>query len=248
VFAFERAGAEVELVHIHRLLEQPKLLANYQILCLPGGFSYGDDIASGRILANQIYHHLGDHLRAFRDAGKLVLGICNGFQVMIKCGLLLEDHPTEGPPATLDWNRSGKFEDRWVYMDTTSPRCVFLRGIESIYSPVAHGEGRFVARSLSVLNDLAEREQIALRYTAAPGRQDWSVSVSTDPQVPYPANPNGSAADIAGICDASGLALGLMPHPERHLDHTNHPRWTRGEGGQPGGGLRLFQNAVEYFN
>jgi phosphoribosylformylglycinamidine synthase len=247
VFAFERAGAEVELVHINRLLKQPKLLDSFQILCLPGGFCYGDDIASGRILANQIYHHLGDQMRAFRDAGKLVLGICNGFQVMIKCGMLLDDDPVHGPPATLDWNRSGKFEDRWVYLNTTSPRCVFLRGIESMYVPVAHGEGRFVARSLAVLDDLAGREQIALRYTAKPGQQEWSFSACTDPQVSYPANPNGSACDVAGVCDASGLVLGLMPHPERHIEGTNHPRWTRGEGRDPGDGLRLFQNAVEYF-
>jgi phosphoribosylformylglycinamidine synthase len=247
VFAFERAGAQVELVHINRLLEQPKVLEQFQILCLPGGFSYGDDIASGRILANQIYHHLGDHLRSFRDAGKLALGICNGFQVMIKCGLLLDEHPTEGPPATLDWNRSGKFEDRWVHLNTTSPKCVFLREIESMYVPVAHGEGRFVARSVSILKDLAEREQIALRYTATPGQADCSISVAGEPQVAYPANPNGSATDIAGICDTTGLVLGLMPHPERHLDRTNHPRWTRGEGVDSGDGLRLFQNAVEYF-
>lgn len=247
VFAFERAGAQTELVHINRLLEQPKLLDEFQILCLPGGFSYGDDIASGRILANQIYHYLGEPMRAFRDAGKLVLGICNGFQVMIKCGLLLDDDPLHGPPATLDWNRSGKFEDRWVAMNTTAPRCVFLRGIETMYVPVAHGEGRFVTRSLSILQDLADREQIALRYTASPGEQDWSFSVSSDPQVAYPANPNGSASDVAGICDTTGLALGLMPHPERHLERTNHPRWTRREGSEPGDGLRLFQNAVEYF-
>ncbi|MEX2139293.1 MAG: phosphoribosylformylglycinamidine synthase subunit PurQ [Pirellulales bacterium] len=247
VFAFERAGAKTELIHVNRLLEQPKLLDGFQILCLPGGFSYGDDIASGRILANQIYHHLGEQMRAFRDAGKLVLGICNGFQVMVKCGLLLEDDPVHGPPVTLDWNRSGKFEDRWVSMNTTSPRCVFLRGIESMYVPVAHGEGRFVARSLSILQDLADREQIALRYTASPGEQNWTFSVSTDPQVAYPANPNGSASDVAGVCDATGLALGLMPHPERHIDRTHHPRWTRGEGRDPGDGLRLFQNAVEYF-
>jgi phosphoribosylformylglycinamidine synthase len=247
VAAFERAGAKTELVHINGLLEQPTLLDDFQILCLPGGFSYGDDIASGRIFANQIYHHLGEQMRGFRDAGKLLLGICNGFQVMIKCGLLLEDDPVHGPQATLDWNRSGKFEDRWVAMNTTSPRCVFLRGIESMYVPVAHGEGRFVARSLAILQGLADRDQIALRYTASPGVQERTFSVSTDPQVAYPANPNGSASDVAGVCDATGLALGLMPHPERHLDRTNHPRWTRGEGADPGDGFRLFQNAVEYF-
>jgi phosphoribosylformylglycinamidine synthase len=186
-------------------------------------------------------------MRAFREAGKLLLGICNGFQVMIKCGLLLDDHPTEGPPATLDWNASGKFEDRWVYLNTTSPRCVFLRGIESMYVPVAHGEGRFVARSLAVLGELAEGEQIALRYTDRPGQQNWNFCASTEPQTRYPANPNGSACDVAGVCDVTGRALGLMPHPERHIDRTHHPRWTRGEGREPGDGLRLFQNAVEYF-
>jgi phosphoribosylformylglycinamidine synthase len=248
VFAFERAGAKVELVHINRVLEERKLLAEFQILCLPGGFSYGDDIASGRILGNQFRHHLGEQMRAFREAGKLLLGICNGFQVMVKCGLLLDDHPTDGPVATLDWNASGKFEDRWIHLNTTSPRCVFLRGIESMYVPVAHGEGRFVARSLAVLGELAEREQIALRYTDRPARQDWTFAVCTDPQTPYPANPNGSACDIAGVCDATGRALGLMPHPERHIDRTHHPRWTRGEGHDPGDGLRLFQNAVNYFS
>ena len=246
-FAFQRAGAQSDLVHINRLLEQPRLLDDYQILCLPGGFSYGDDIASGRILATQIYHHLAEQMQAFRDAGKLLLGICNGFQVMVRCGLLVDDHPTEGPPITLDWNRAGKFEDRWIYLNTTSPRCVFLRGIQSMYVPVAHGEGRFVARSLAVLGELHEREQIALRYTASPGEQNWTFSVSTDPHVAYPANPNGSYADVAGICDHTGRALGLMPHPERHVERTQHPRWTRGEGRDPGDGLRMFQNAVNYF-
>ncbi len=250
-FAFERAGATNELVHINQLLEQPQLFEQYQILCLPGGFSYGDDIASGRILGNQILHHLAEPLQKFKAAGKLILGICNGFQILIKSGLLLDDDPLDGPPATLDWNASGKFEDRWVQLSTSGTKCVFLRGIEQLYLPVAHGEGRFVPRSENVLSQLDGNGQLVLRYaTAAGSGAKGAETAAADVQtgaVAYPANPNGSAANVAGICDTTGRVFGLMPHPERHIDRTHHPRWTRGEGQDPGDGLRLFVNAVEYF-
>jgi phosphoribosylformylglycinamidine synthase I len=244
-FAFSRAGGIADLVHVNRLLEKPAILREYQVLCVPGGFTYGDDIASGRILGNQMLHHLAGELGEFKQSGKLILGICNGFQVLIKCGLILDDDPIHGSPATLDWNASGKFEDRWVYLRPHGDRCVFLQDIPSMYLPVAHGEGRFVTRSPQVLELLARNGQLVLRY--ASGAESANGDSATDSDVPYPANPNGSSARVAGICDSTGRVFGLMPHPERHIDRTHHPRWTRGEGSDVGDGLRIFRNAVAYF-
>ncbi len=235
-FAFRQAGAATELLHINRLMEAPTIPEGFQILCLPGGFSYGDDVAAGRILANQIRHRLNDTFHQFKTADKLILGICNGFQVLIKSGVLLDD--VEGSPAaTLTWNDSGKFEDRWVHVASTSNKCVFLGGVERMYLPVAHAEGKFVTRDPQVLAALEQQGQCALRYTAANGNAN----------VAYPENPNGSLANIAGVCDKSGRVFGLMPHPERHIDPTHHPRWTRGEAREKGEGMAVFENAVGYF-
>ena len=237
-FAFDRSGGRAEALHINRLLESPGLFAKFQILCIPGGFSYGDDVAAGRILANQIQHHLADRLAEFKADGKLILGICNGFQVLIKSGVLLDDNSQNGPPATLTWNDSGKFEDRWIKLDIKGGKCVFLKDIESMYLPVAHAEGKFVARDADVLAQLDDGKQLVLRYVA----QHTGANGG-----PYPDNPNGSTADVAGVCDPTGRVLGLMPHPERYIDPTQHPRWTRGETGEVGDGLQVFKNAVEYF-
>ena len=237
-YAFELAGSRPEHVHINRLLEAPRLIADFQILCLQGGFSYGDDVASGRILANQLRHHLNAAIGEFKAAGKLVLGICNGFQVLIKSGVLLRDEPA-GAPATLTLNASGKYEDRWVRLATHGSKCVFLQGIESLYLPVAHAEGRFVPRDDTALKALAKNEQLALRYA--------SQSAAASDLVLFPENPNGSIANVAGVCDETGRVFGLMPHPERHIDLTHHPRWTRGEGHAQGDGLQVFVNAVRYF-
>jgi len=225
-------------VHIHRLLENPRLPLEYQILCLPGGFSYGDDIAAGRILASKIVRYLATELGEFQAAGKLILGICNGFQVLIKSGILLPNDSASAPIATLTYNDSGKFEDRWVRLAVTTNKCVLLDGIESMYLPVAHAEGKFVTRSTQVYETLDRHGQLALRYAQAGDSNN---------QVGYPENPNGSEGDVAAVCDESGRVLGMMPHPERHIDPTQHPRWTRGEGGQVGDGLRVFENAVRYF-
>jgi phosphoribosylformylglycinamidine synthase subunit PurQ / glutaminase len=237
-FAFERAGGKSTLLHVNRLLERPAALAEHQILCIPGGFSYGDDISAGRILANQIRHHLFDALQQFKADGKLIIGICNGFQILIKSGLILPDKADE-PAATLAANRSGKFEDRWINLARTSDKCVWLRGLERMYLPVAHGEGQFIARDDATLDALDRSGQLCLRYTSADGRSH---------DVPYPLNPNGAQRNIAGVCDDSGRVLGLMPHPERHVDPTHHPRWTRRDV-QPdkGDGLQMFENAVAYF-
>ncbi|MEI8371775.1 MAG: phosphoribosylformylglycinamidine synthase subunit PurQ [Planctomycetota bacterium] len=271
-FAFEMAGATTETLHVNRMLESPALLDQFQILCIPGGFSFGDDVAAGQIFAVQMRHHLAGRLADFKAAGKLILGICNGFQVIIKSGILLDDEPPHGPPATLTYNDSGKYEDRWVRLGVASKKCVFLRGIEQMYLPVAHGEGKFIARDVATLARLEAAGQLALRYTPlAPGgrgqgagsREQGESKIQQPPlaphpgaggegfqaggHLPFPDNPNGSMADVAGVCDATGRVLGLMPHPERHLDPTHHPRWTRGEAGPVGDGLKVFINAVQYF-
>ena len=236
--AFTLAGATVSALHINALLKDPAQLAIYQILGFPGGFSYGDDIASGKILANQIIHHLAAPLRRFIDDGKLVCGICNGFQVLVKCGLLPGPIPqlaaTDTHPTTLTYNTSGKFEDRWVRIRSVSKISKWLApGIE-FDVPVAHGEGRFVTRDASVLEALKANDQIAFQYVDETGA----------PAATYPRNPNGSLEAIAGICDITGRVVGLMPHPERITEAMNHPQFTRGLG-EPGG-RPMFQTAVNY--
>ena len=235
-FAFERTGAGTERIHINRLREQPNLLDNYQILVIPGGFTYGDDVGAGKILANQLSHFLGDTLRRFRDAGKLVLGICNGFQVLLKAGMIVPPDE-EGPLATLTNNINGKFEDRWIYLRATPGKCPFLAGYEMLHLPIAHGEGNVICRQEWILQGLEQAGQVVLRYVDATGQPG-----------PYPINPNGSQGDVAGLCDASGQVLGLMPHPERHVLPTQHPRWTREGLKEEGDGMRLFRNAVKYFS
>jgi phosphoribosylformylglycinamidine synthase len=241
-FAFERVGGVTERVHIGRLLERPALLDAYQILCIPGGFSYGDDLAAGRILGNQIRGHLAETVNRFRDAGKLILGICNGFQALLKSGMLLADEPP-GPAATLTWNDSGKFEDRWVSLRSHGSLCELLRGVEQMELPVAHAEGKFVARDRDTLSRLDAAGQLVLRYQAR-NPSDGNVGES----VPFPDNPNGAMAHVAGVCDPTGRVLGMMPHPERFVEGTQHPRWTRQPHREHGDGLPIFRNAVRYFS
>jgi phosphoribosylformylglycinamidine synthase len=234
-FALERAGAIADRLHVNRLRENPALLLRYQILVVPGGFTYGDDVAAGKILANQLACFLGDSLRKFRDAENLILGICNGFQALLKAGLLITPDD-DGPLATLTHNLSGKFEDRWVHLQVASQRCPFLKNLQRLYLPVAHGEGNFLTREPWILQGLEQAGQVALRYCDADGRP-----------ASYPHNPNGSQGDVAGVCDPTGRVLGLMPHPERHVLPTQHPQWTRRGLAEEGDGLALFRNAVEYF-
>jgi len=261
-YAFERAGAVAERLHINRLRETPAALGDFQILCLPGGFSYGDDVSAGRILGNQIRVALGDQFRKFRDAGKLILGICNGFQILLKSGILLEDNVAAGSSgkagslptaqATLALNESGRYEDRWVRLSVAGEKCVFFSGVESMYLPVAHAEGKFVTRDADVLKSLETGGQAVLKYrplkeAVAAGSPAAAASSATH-TVPYPDNPNGATNDIAGICDATGRVCGLMPHPERHLDPLQHPRWTRlKELPKEGDGFAVFKNAVRFF-
>jgi phosphoribosylformylglycinamidine synthase len=231
--AWERAGATCETWHIGRLLEAPQTLDAFQILTIPGGFSYGDDLGAGRIFATRLGRVLADALERFHARGGLVLGICNGFQVLVRAGLLpggLGD-----ARATLTHNTSGHFESRWVRMIPTPGRCPFVSGDEPIELPVAHGEGRFVVSPPEGLQALADAGQIVLRYADDAGQ----------PTEAYPANPNGSLGGVAGVCDPSGRIFGLMPHPERFVEPFHHPRWTR----RPTGdgrcdGLRIFESAV----
>src|SRR6476659_10107507 len=246
-YAFETAGGKPDVLHLNRLLENPKLATNYQILAIPGGFSYGDDISAGRIFGNQIRHHLRDCFEEFKSAGKLIIGICNGVQILVKSGVLLPDRADE-PIATLTLNDSGKFEDRWVNLRVVGDKCVFLRGIEQMYLPIAHAEGKFVARDAATLSKLDTAGQLVLRYTLPldTPHSPQPQTPSPEPPLPYPHNPNGAQLNVAGLCDETGRVFGLMPHPERHIDPTQHPRWTR-EKHERGDGLALFENAVQYF-
>ena len=244
-FAFERAGASVERVHVNRLIENPALKDRYQVLCVPGGFSYGDDIAAGRILATRLRQHLADLVQEFvhGNGDRLVLGICNGMQVLMRLGVLTEGVGGEDvTPATLTWNNHGRFEDRWVHLAVDKTPCVFLQGVERMYLPMAHAEGKFVAAETEILDQLREQGRLAIRY--AEGEQ----GAVQEAVLPFPHNPNGADANVAGVCDASGRVFGLMPHPERHIDATQHPSWTRrSEQPEFGDGMVMFQNAVNWF-
>ena len=236
-FALEAVGAAVELAHINRLRENPGLLDQYQILLIPGGFTYGDDVAAGKILAHQLRFFLRDALERFRTAGNLILGICNGFQVLLKAGLLIPPDAQGDIPATLTYNADGRFSDRWVAMGVPlMHHCPFLADYAQLAAPIAHGEGRFLCQDEATLQALERAGQLVLRYI--PGR-------GQAPGVAY--NPNGSQADVAGLCDPTGRVLGLMPHPERHFLPHHHPQWTRRGVAEHGDGWRLFRNAVRYF-
>ncbi|RQW04540.1 phosphoribosylformylglycinamidine synthase I [candidate division KSB1 bacterium] len=236
-FAFEYVGAAADLVHINRVVSGDVDLKDYQILAIPGGFTYGDDISAGKIMANELKYKLSVHLQEFFRTGKLIIGICNGFQVLVKAGLLPQVDFSAVQEVTLTFNDSGKFEDRWIHLDVQSSPCIFTSNIKRrVYFPVAHAEGKFVPKNEAVLASLIENQQIVFQYTSPDGGE---------PEYPY--NPNGSVAHIAGICDPSGRVLGLMPHPERHIDPTNHPQWTRLGLQQEGDGVAVFRNAVAYF-
>lgn len=243
--AFELAGAKAERVHLFRLLENPALLDQYQALCIPGGFSYGDDLGAGVVFAQQLQHRLGDAIQRFLARDTLVLGICNGFQVLLKAGILPggSNQVNGEPETTLTWNDNGHYTALWVHLKSAESRSVFLKDVERVEFPIAHAEGRFVTRSPEVLARLQSNGQVAFRYALPPGQQ----SGVGDTLLPYPFNPNGSAGNIAGLCDSTGRVLGLMPHPERFIHVTQHPTWTRRREHSLPDGRRLFDNAVAYF-
>jgi phosphoribosylformylglycinamidine synthase len=257
-WACELAGGAPEIVHVNQLAAGERRLQDYRMLVLPGGFSHGDDLGAGKLWAVALRHRLGDELQAFVAAGRPVLGICNGFQALVKAGLLpglndesqipdssfitLRGPSSFSPQSTLTRNDSARFECRWVYLQphAGSP-CVFTRGLdEPIYCPVAHGEGKFVARDEETLAAIEAQGLVALRYRRRPETAEAATTNGTG----YPWNPNGSQADIAGICNPNGTVFGLMPHPEDHVISQQHPRVHRGERGMSG--LPLFASGVRY--
>ncbi|GIX04343.1 MAG: phosphoribosylformylglycinamidine synthase [Planctomycetaceae bacterium] len=242
-WAFEQAGGLPERVHLFRLLEQPSRLRDYQILCLPGGFSYGDDLGAGVVFGIQLRHRLEDALRSFLARDTLILGICNGFQVLVKARLLPDGEASWSSAArrcTLTWNTNGRYTARWVRCRVTNSHNVFLRGLTELELPIAHAEGRFYTDDLQALAAWERAGQLALKYI--PWCADESGAVWQ-----APANPNGSLADVAGLSDPTGRILGLMPHPERYVHATQHPQWTRRGLRGNGEGAALFANAIRYF-
>jgi phosphoribosylformylglycinamidine synthase I len=271
--AFHLAGAAAELVHITDILGGERALAEFQILAFIGGFSNGDHLGAGTVQAVRFRHRLREPLQRFVEAGRPVIGICNGFQTLVKMGILpgcrasgrsessrrgagrgqpgRREEP-EGSARAAGWRRtatimandSGRFEDRWVRLAVEqSSACIWTRGLQTLYLPVRHGEGKFVIRDAGAFRELRRNRQIAMRYADERGRATNE----------YPANPNGSAHAVAGVCDPSGLIFGLMPHPEAYHTPFNHPAWTRDAAlGRPlpaeGQGVALFRNAVDFVS
>ena len=233
-FAFRLAGAETRKLHVNALRADPSQLAEFHVMTIPGGFSYGDDLGAGKVLANELLATLRPALERFLEDGKLIIGICNGFQVLVKTGLLpgLDRWRQQ---ATLTFNDSHKFEDRWTHLGAPDNVCPLVEAGERIYLPVAHAEGKFVAESEAVLESIRANGQIIYRYTDPEGRP-----------ADYPWNPNGSVGGIAGICDPTGRVVGMMPHPERHCLPLHDPRWPRRGLRDEGEGLRIFRRAVEF--
>jgi len=242
------AGAQrVDVVHIYELLAGERTLDDYHILCLPGGFLDGDDLGSARACANRFRHAtvratgeaFWEQLMRFIHLGKLILGICNGFQLMVKLGLIPALEGAYGEQTvTLTVNDSGRFEDRWVHLKVNSASpCIFMRDIDEIYLPVRHGEGKFLPADSSLLRKLSEKGLICIQY---------ADEVYSDITMEYPLNPNGSVGAVAGICDETGRLFGLMPHPEAYHHRTNHPRWNRERLPEEGAGVAIFRNAVNY--
>lgn len=228
--AWEKVGARTTICHVGQVLEDPRTLDNCQILTIPGGFSYGDDLGAGRILSTKLAI-LEEALNRLRERGGLILGICNGFQVLVRSGML---PGTMGMKSTLARNDSGTFEARWIRLRPTSGLCAFVGDDEPLELPVAHGEGRFLTSTPEELATLEAAGQVVLRYVDRDGQATQS----------YPENPNGSLGAVAGLCDSSGRVFGLMPHPERFIEGYHHPRWTRSAYRSEGAGLRFFRSAM----
>ena len=247
--SFRLAGAEADLVHINAIKKDRKMLDKYKIMAIPGGFTYGDDIASGKVLANELKSTLKSQVSKFVGDGKLVIGICNGFQVLVKMGILprINGKLDFSVDATLALNDNGIFTAKWVHLksiraqghkSTSNGLCVWTRGLPDVIAvPIAHGEGKFIPKNDKVLKKLKKNGQVVFRYSDESGKKFGE---------PY--NPNGSAYDIAGICDPTGRILGLMPHPERHISYLQHPNWRRPsvDKGGLGIGIKIFENGVKF--
>jgi len=265
-FAFDKAGAKAEIVHINDLIDKRRNLSDYKILAFPGGFSYGDDTGSGNALANKIRNNLWEELMRFVEDDHLVLGICNGFQVLVNLGLLPAFDKKYGERSVaLVHNDTARYECRWVDIVIGTDRCVFTKEIRALHLPVAHGEGKFYADEATLFK-LNQSLRIAFHYAKPTGRNAASLTLAEKKfselflyehaKGEFPYNPNGSLMDIAGICDETGRILGMMPHPERAIHFTNLDNWTflkelerrSWRGVRPEAeNLKLFKNAVNYF-
>jgi len=220
-FAFKMAGAYVEYIYIDSLLKNPEKLLEFQILSIPGGFTYGDDLGAGMVMAARL-NTIKNSIENFVEEGNLIIGICNGFQILLKMGLL---PGLDIRDITLTLIEGARFRDEWLTLKVESKKCIFTKGIKTIHIPMANSEGRLVFGEPSIQKKLKEKGYIALRYIGK--------------------DPTGSDGKIAGLCDMTGRILGLMPHPERNLFPHSPPDWQDGKIG--GEGLLIFKNAVEYF-
>jgi len=242
-FGFERFGAAIHTAHVNQLLAEPEQLLAHHVLALPGGFAYGDDVAAGAVLATEMGTRLAQPLQRFVEEGGLVMGICNGFQALVRLGLLPGlEAPVGTQEVALTDNDSHKYEDRWVRLGVVSERCVFVGDSQEFELPVGHAEGRLVCLDEGVRERLASEDRVVFRYLDAHG----------EAAVDYPANPNGSLDAIAGLTDRTGRVLGMMPHPDRALFGHNHPDWTRTHRGNGapdlGPGAALFRNACDWVS
>ena len=245
--AFELAGTSADIIHVNDLINGKKKLDNYHILTFPGGFSYGDDTGSGNALANKLRFNLYNEIIQFIESGKLVIGICNGFQVLVNLGLLPGFREETGKrQVALTHNTSARYECRWIHLKSYSKRCIFTKGIDKMHLPIAHGEGNFFADE-DMLDKLNGNDQVTFRYCDSNGNPVYGK---------FPDNPNGSMQDIAGICDNTGRVLGMMPHPERAIYNINCPEYPKikelmkREGRTPekinSAAFAVFKNAVNY--
>ena len=230
--ALTLAGAEATGIPLNELRSNKRLLSDFQLVVIPGGFSYADALGAGKLLALDLASYFADEISAFVNSGRPVIGICNGFQALVKSGILPGNH--DG--VTLTFNAQGHFECRWVTLKPTSRKCIWTNGLEELLEcPVAHGEGNFQVGARFPLSMFGAQDQIALTYICTDG---------SPANGEYPTNPNGSMLDIAGICNSQGNVLGLMPHPENHIHPHQHPQWTRGI--RHRSGLALFKNGVKH--
>jgi len=253
-FSLKLAGADSERVHINELMPSEKsdamiTLDNYHILVLGGGFSWADDHGAGVVMASKLRYNIGEQIKEFIRKGKLIIGICNGFQALVNLGLLPGfDGDYHSRKVALTYNDSGNFVDRWVTLRAQENSvCIFTKGISTLELPVRHGEGKFYAKK-EIIDRLIEKKQVVIRYADEQGRPA---------QGKWPFNPNGSLYDIAGMCDSTGRIFGIMPHPEAYNHYTNHPDWTRKREElarmgkeiekEEGEGITIFRNAVEYI-
>jgi phosphoribosylformylglycinamidine synthase len=246
-YVFEKSGGEAKIMHINDLIENRKKLDEFEIMAIPGGFSYGDDTGSGNAYANKIKNNLEENLINFAKKDKLIIGICNGFQILANTGLTpAVDEKYGERQVALMHNKTARYECRWIYLKNTSNKCIWTKGIDVLHAPIAHGEGNFYTKP-EILEKLESNDQIVFKYVDENG---------SPANGEFPINPNGAMKDIAAVCDPSGRILGMMPHPERFNCFTNEEGWElkkeklireNKEIPKEGAGLKIFENAIDYF-